>query len=81
MLEINFYSRESLCAKALFIQQHQLFQSSEPQLWTLVEKQTPNIFNFVLALVKLTSVAQTPFALYGAGITSQLCASSGWIQI
>lgn len=44
-------------------------------------KRTPNIFNSVLALVNYISVARAPSALYGAGITSQLCASSYWVQM
>lgn len=44
-------------------------------------KTTPNIFNSVLALVNYISVARAPSALYGAGITSQLCASSYWVQM
>lgn len=69
MLETNSCSRESLCAEGLFIQQHQLFQSSEPQLLNFSGKNKPNIFNSVLALVNFTSVARAPSALYGAGIT------------
>lgn len=44
-------------------------------------KNNPNIFNSVLALVNFTSVAPAPSALYGAGITSELCASSDWVQM